>query len=91
MYKMGITPFTLQYFRSVRDCLYTYIHTCMPIQRLEAPEPAIGLYKSLNLLSPSTLVSMCNTGKCHQEESQHYYTKSQNTASSLLPPKMGKY
>lgn len=61
------------------------------METVEALELDVASYKSLNLFSTSTLVNMCNTGRQHHEEPQYYYDKSQNTASSLLPPKMARY
>lgn len=69
--------------------MFIYIHICVSIWKLEALESAIGSYRSLSLLSPSTLVNVYIT-----LENQHYYAKLQNTASSplsLAPLEMAQY
>ena len=80
--KMGMMPFTLQYFRFVS----VYIH--MSIWRL-APALALGSQKSF-LLSPSTLINVHSIRKFYQEQYQHCYATFQDTASSLFPPKGAK-
>lgn len=69
--------------------MHMYImYVCM--ETIKALELAVGLCKSLNLFSTSTLVNMCNTGGQHHEESQYYCAKSQNTAQLTASPQNGE-
>lgn len=66
--------------------MFIDIHIWLSVWKLEAFESAIGSYRSLNLHSPSTLVNVYITlENIIIKENQHYYAKSQNTASSPLP------